>query len=261
MTPRSRDIRRARPGLGTLVEIRIRDTSSARRALERGFAAVERVHNLMSRQEVASDVARISRATAGVPVAIDPWTGEVLRRAKELHAASKGLFDCTVVPGARSSLDDLQLLGAGTVVARRPVALTLDGIAKGYAVDRAVEALRAAGAEAGVVNAGGDLRVFGDEAEPVHVRHPGLPGRLLFVGTVREAAVASSGRYFSSTTLVDPRTMRRNPTRWGATVIAADCTTADALTKPCLLDRAGAARLAAACGARALLVSPRQLLH
>lgn len=261
MTRRSKDVRRARPALGTLVEIRLRDTPAAQRALERGFAAVDRVHRLMSRQEAESDVARIARAAPGEPVVIDPWTDEVLRRAKELHTLSGGLFDCTVAPGARSSLGDLQLLGNGVAVALRPIGLTLDGIAKGYAVDRAVEALRAAGAEGGVVNAGGDLRVFGEEAESVHVRHPGSPGQLLFIGEVREAAVASSGRYFSDSALVDPRTMRAHPTRWSATVIAADCTTADALTKPCLLDRPGAERLAAACEARALLVSPRRLPH
>jgi thiamine biosynthesis lipoprotein ApbE len=55
--------------------------------------------------------------------------------------------------------------------------------------------------------------------------------------------------------------MRPRATAWSATVIAPDCTTADALTKPCLLDRAGAKRLASACGARAVLLSPRQRLH
>ncbi len=261
MKPRLRGARRARPGLGTLVEIRLHGAPDAPRAFERAFAAVERVHRLMSREEPGSDLARIARAMPGEIVAIDPWTGEVLRRAKELHAASGGLFDCAVAPGAQSSLNELELVGDAAVVLRRPIALTLDGIAKGYAVDRAVEALRAAGAPAGVVNAGGDLRVFGELAEPIHVRHPGRLGLLVFIGAVREAAVASSAGYFSSSSLIDPRTMRADPTDWSATVVAGDCITADALTKPCLLDRPGATRLAAACGAHAILISPRQPLH
>ena len=214
----------------------------------------------MSRQESGSDLARIARAAPGATVTIDPWTGDVLRRVKELHAATRGLFDCAVAAGSPGSLDDLQLIG-GAVVLRRRIALTLDGIAKGYAVDRAVEALRAAGADAGVVNAGGDLRVFGDEAEPVHVRHPGSPSRLIFIGTAREIAVASSGRYFGDASLIDPRTARVYPTDWGATVVAPDCMTADALTKPCLLDRGRAQQLAAAFGACAILVSPQHPLH
>jgi thiamine biosynthesis lipoprotein ApbE len=41
----------------------------------------------------------------------------------------------------------------------------LGGIAKGFAVDRAVKALKCAGLASGVVNAGGDLRVFGLKSE------------------------------------------------------------------------------------------------
>ena len=240
--------------------MRLTDASIAVRAFEAAFQAVGRVHHLMSRQAQDSDVARINRAAARTPVAVDAWTWDVLRRAKELHEATDGLFDCTVAPGSRGSLDDLQLMPGNGVVLRRPLAITLDGIAKGYAVDRAVDALRAAGATGGHVNAGGDLRLFGDEIQPIHVRHPGSPGTFVLIGSAKEAAVASSGRYFSNSQLVHPRTMRRHVTAWSATVIAGDCTTADALTKPCLLDRARAKRLASACGARAVLLSPRRRL-
>jgi thiamine biosynthesis lipoprotein len=48
-----------------------------------------------------------------------------------------------------------------SAVCRVPLALDLGGIAKGYAIDRAIEALRAAGCVSGLVNAGGDLRVYG----------------------------------------------------------------------------------------------------
>jgi WD40 repeat protein len=121
-------------------------------------------------------MARINRAAARTLVAVDPWTWDVLRRAKELHEATDGLFDCTVTSDSRGSLDDLQLTAGNGVVLRRPLAITLDGIAKGYAVDRAIDALRVAGASAGLVNAGGDLRIFGDQMQPIHVRHPGSPG-------------------------------------------------------------------------------------
>src|SRR5258706_3548280 len=197
----SNDARRARPALGTLVEMRLADASIAARACECAFQAVERVHRLMSRQERDSDVARLNRAAARTPVAVDAWTWDVLRRAKELHEVTDGLFDCTVAPGSRGSLGDLQLAPGNGVVLSRPLAITLDGIAKGYAVDRAVDALRAAGATAGMVNAGGDLRIFGDEMQPIHVRHPGSPGRFISIGAARDAAVASSGRYFSNSLL------------------------------------------------------------
>lgn len=241
--------------------MRLADAAIAAHAFEHAFRAVERVHRLMSRQDLDSDVARISRAAPGALLSVDAWTWDVLRRAKELHEVTDGLFDCAVAPGSRGSLVDLRLMPENGVVLRRPLAITLDGIAKGYAVDRAVDALRAAGATSGVVNAGGDLRLFGDEMQPIHVRHPGSPGTFVLIGSASEAAVASSGRYFSNSLLVDPRTMRPHATAWSATVIASDCATADALTKPCLLDRARATRHASVCGAQAFLLSPRHRLH
>lgn len=211
----------------------------------------------MSRQDPASDVSRINRGKSGERIAVDPWTAEVLRRAKDLHRATGGLFDCTLA----ASFDDLQLADGDEVVLRRRLTVSLDGIAKGYAVDRAVEALLAAGATGGAVNAGGDLRIFGDEWQPIHVRHPGDPRRLVAIGAARDAAVASSARYFGNSTLIDPRTRRARSTGWSATVIAVDCATADGLTKPCLLERDRAEAIAARLGARVILLSPHGPLH
>jgi len=254
MKPRSRDARRARPALGTLVEIRVPDFAGAATAFDRAFAAVERVHRLMSRQVPDSDVARLNRAAPGALVAVDHWTWQVLKRAKEIHAATGGLFDCAAAPGKNGSSADLDLIDDRTVRMRRQLVVSLDGIAKGFAVDHAVEALRLAGARAGVVNAGGDLRVFGEEAQTVHVRHPRDPGCFVSIGMVTDGAVATSARYFGNSTLIDPRSRRARRTDWSATVIAGDCTTADALTKPCLLDRRAAPALTAGCGARVVLL-------
>ena len=234
--------------------MRVPDSACAPAALERAFAAIERVHRLMSRQESDSDVARLNRATPGALVTVDAWTWQVLRRAKELHGATGGLFDCAAAPGRDGSLADLELTDGSGVRLRRRLVVSLDGIAKGYAVDQAVEALQVAGAKAGVVNAGGDLRVFGDEPQTVHIRHPRAPGRFATIGDVKNAAVATSSSYFGISPLVDPRTRRGRVTKWSATVIASDCTSADALTKPCLLDRRGAPALMAACEARVILL-------
>jgi thiamine biosynthesis lipoprotein len=222
----------------------------------------------MSAHDPDSDVSRISRAPPGSCMRVDPWTHEVLRRAQELHLGTDGLFDCAVAPVLmksghlpchataipEGSLADLELLPDGIVRVRRAVALTLDGIAKGYAVDRAVQALLHTGVPAGAVNAGGDLRLFGERAEPVHVRDPRSPGRFIHIGDLRNAAVASSAGYFAVSPLVDPRNMQFVDAPCSVTVIAADCTTADAFTKPCLLDCAYASRIAARFGAQALLI-------
>jgi thiamine biosynthesis lipoprotein len=224
MRQSSGTVRRARPLLGTLVEIRVDSARpAALQAVERAFAAVERVHRAMSVQESSSDIARLR---SGDWCALDPWTRRVLERAEEIRLATDGLFDCAACGYA------------------------LDGIAKGFAVDQAVECLQGAGIAAGVVNAGGDLRVFGDESEEIYLRLPQRPAQLVRLGRLRNAAIATSAR----AGLVDPLSAPRRSPAVGATVIAADCMTADALTKPCLLEPGRAAELAARFGARAIIL-------
>src|SRR5258708_5047363 len=94
---RSFDIRRARPLLGTIVEIRVRAASrlKAQVAISQAFAAVAKVHALMSPRERSSDVARINASPVGQSVRIDPQTYRVLAGAPLLSAFSDGVFYVT----------------------------------------------------------------------------------------------------------------------------------------------------------------------
>jgi len=80
-------------------------------------------------------------------------------------------------------------VGPRSVHVRRAAHVDLGGIAKGFAVDRAIEAMQEAGASSGLVNAGGDLRVFGREAWPLWIRLGGAEPRQLLL---RDAALAGS---------------------------------------------------------------------
>jgi thiamine biosynthesis lipoprotein len=79
------------------------------------------------------------------------------------------------------------------------VELDLGGIAKGYGVDRAVEALQRAGVTQALVNVGGDLYALGNAEDGgpwrIGIRSPEEPGRLAGELEVRDAAVATSGDY------------------------------------------------------------------
>src|SRR5207237_9076434 len=92
---------------------------------------------------------------------------------------------------------DGALLSRSRVRLARAVRFDLGGIAKGFAVDRAVQILRRARLAFGLVNAGGDLRAFGNRRWPVHVRCPDAPGELLQLGSLSNGAVATSAVYFS----------------------------------------------------------------
>ena len=112
------------------------------------------------------------------------------------------------------------------------------------------------------MNAGGDLRVFGDGAQQVLIRHPKSPSVLLPVLSLREEAVATSAPYFSArrwrgrtvSHLVDPRTRRSFTTAVSVSVQASLCSVADALTKV-VLAAEDAPPVLAAFGARALVLS------
>jgi FAD:protein FMN transferase len=206
MTSSCDNVRRARPLLGTYVEIAASGADQVRlhSAIDLAFSAIETVHNLMSFQEPGSELSRLNREGAGIMAGLHPWTAEVLAAAAEIHERSHGVFDAAIGGGGR---------------------VDLSGIAKGFAVDRAVEALRAAGVEQGIVNAGGDLAVFGDDARPVAVRDPTDRSRFAATVTLRDEALASSGR------AIDPRTGRLVEAIAGASVRAPSCMIADALTK------------------------------
>jgi len=113
---------------------------------------------------------------------------------------------------------------------RRALRLDLGGIAKGFAVDCAVAALREAGATSGSVNAGGDLRLFGDASETVRVRLPSSPLACVPLGRASNVAFATSAGYFSNEVL-DARTQKPLCGDSSITVRAPSCMVADALTK------------------------------
>jgi thiamine biosynthesis lipoprotein len=274
MTSRSGSLRRARPLLGTIVEIAVHgDPTVLALALEAAFDAVAAVHRLMSFHDGASDVSRLNRAAARVPVRVDPRTWKVLAAAGRVSAASLGLFDVTVAPllqrwGHLPSCDrapapspegdwrDIELASDGTVRFRRPVTIDLGGIAKGFAVDEAIAAARDRGAESAFVNAGGDMRVCGALAQRVHLRHPTRAGHWIDAGVLREAALASSsGAGVLPAPHVNPRCHGPAAAFDGVTVRAPTCMVADALTKVMLAAPDLAPEVLGAFDAEALAVS------
>jgi len=236
--------RRAQPWLGTLVDIA---TDASQAAISEAFAEVALVHRLMSFHDPASDVSRLNRAGEGELVAVHAHTWKVLRLAWQLAEASQGLFNpaCAsllvewgCLPSPAGEMPPLQQLRSAllcedgdTVRKLQPAWVDLGGIAKGYAVDMAVEALQRAGAVEGCVNAGGDVRVFGDRDWPISIRDPKAPQRMHSQVRLRDEALATSANYFSPRSLVDGRNGAPMTEPRSVSVRAAHCAVADALTK------------------------------
>jgi thiamine biosynthesis lipoprotein len=276
-------VRRARPLLGTFVEIAVTGASpdQMEAAVDTAFEAVETVHRLMSFHEEGSDVSRLNREASSDSMTVHPWTFEVLAAALDLYRRSDGVFDVAVAPvlqdlGVLPRRDEMPLMrptgGLGEPIVLLPdgrvgfrdrgVRIDLGGIAKGYAVDRAVAVLRDRGIVQGIVNAGGDLAVFGALAEMIQIRDPRDPARAMCVVEVANAALATSGSRFdpvaarapTASAVIDPRT-GAPASLLGATVRAPTCMLADALTKIVMATGEAAAPLLASYGASALFVS------
>lgn len=243
-------ITRARPVLGTVVAV---SSDGAEESVRRAFAAIERVHALMNFHASHGDVARINRAPRQAAVHVDPWTYRVLRHAREVSRRTEGAFD-VVVPGTGARHPDIELLPGCRVRLRRRARIDLGGIAKGFAVDVAVQALRRSGATRGSVNAGGDLRRFGPTEGLVQVRVPGAPWRSVCLPRVPQESFATSASCFGGR-VNDLRRGRRLRLAHSVTVCAASCMTADALTKAVAL-LGPRASLLERFGARAFAVDP-----
>lgn len=276
-----------RPLLGTFVVIRAEageevPLAHVEAAVEGAFRAMARVDRLMSFHRAASDVSRINRCRPGRRLRINGWTQVVLRTAFDLQRASDGAFNCDIgVPlmrtgllpkvvrrlaarsshGRRQPVESINFGANRSVILRAAVALDLGGIAKGFAVDKAVEALRAGGASAGLVNAGGDMRIFGSKPEPVWIRDPGDPGKAHLIGEIADGAVATSAGYFTAVSdtarsrrsaIVDPATNRRVGMTGSVSVVARTCMLADALTKIAVITGQLPKRLARKVGASVL---------
>jgi thiamine biosynthesis lipoprotein len=205
--------------LGTLVEIGAAEIAGASLqatadAVDAAFARIAALQDRLSRFVAASDIGRFNRAPACACIDVGADARTVLAAAAELRDASEDAFDITLGSGPRG----MAARRARPAQARRRGALDLGGIAKGHAVDCAVASLESRGVDAGWVNAGGDLRAFGELALPIELRDEASGGVRRFA-TLEDGAFATSRRE-------GPDGASRH-----ASVAAERCLWADALTK------------------------------
>lgn len=260
--------------MGTLVSMSVAglEAEAANKAIESAFEEIAAVHRLMSFHETSSDVSRLNREGALAPVAVHPYTFEVLHWAQRIAAGSQGSFDISVgielvdwgilpspstsVMSGRASWRDIELLPDYRVFFHRPLWIDLGGIAKGYAVDKATERLHAQGVEHSLVNAGGDIRVQGRHAERIRLGVPWLDTSAPVL-EVANASVASSsgglpipldeGQSFGPH--VDGRSRTPAPRGRFVCVVAESCLVADALTKVVMAEGVGSSELLQQYGA------------
>ncbi|HEX6660329.1 MAG TPA: FAD:protein FMN transferase [Sphingomicrobium sp.] len=254
--------RRCRPLLGTFVEIE----AASKAAIEAAYGTIAEVHRLMSAHEPDSDLSRINCFAHLGPVEVHPWTALVLERALFWAKESQGAFD--PLWAGKAAIENGNLprhagqpepvaahwtwleLQGGSVRLLKPGCIDLGGIAKGFAVDQAVAAMRRAGMTQGLVNAGGDVFAFGEEPWTISVAHP-FTRRPAVQLVLHDEAVATSAFVDGSSAHLPP--LRR----WtSVTVRAPNACDADALTKIAWAAPSNLRDLLARAGALALGIRP-----
>ena len=238
------------------------DAARADECNERIFAEVRRIEALMSTYRDDSEISAINRNAATAAVEIGDELAQLLERSIYFSKLSDGAFDITYASigyayDYRAGLqpgDDavaaklpainyrhIELDGKRVRFAHPDVRIDLGGIAKGYAVDRAVDILRACGIERAMISAGGDSRIVGDRGDRpwvIGIRHPRDPDGIALRLPLADSAISTSGdyeRFFLADGervhhIIDPATGRSAGASWSATVIGPDAMTTDALS-------------------------------
>jgi thiamine biosynthesis lipoprotein len=242
----------------------------ARTAADAAYDRVSQLNNIMSDYDPDSELSLLSRTSGSgkaVPVSPDLW--RVLERAQDLAQTSHGAFDITVGPYVtlwRQARRERRLPTADKLTTARQsvgydkvkllprihsvqlivpgMRLDLGGIAKGYAADEALKALRKHGVSRALIEAGGDS-VVGDpppgargwriQISPLDATNSISPGTI----ALRNAAISTSGDLYQRleingvrySHIVDPRTGIGLTDHRLVNVIAKDGITADSLTK------------------------------
>jgi thiamine biosynthesis lipoprotein len=251
--------KRATIALGTVVEVSLwlAPGVDPNPFFQTAYQAIRKVHALMSVHDDHSDLGRYRLASPGQAITIDAHTCQVLTFAESLWQASAGKFDVCIgevlaregylpqewssaqVPSSFPRRQALEISphenGTASLKKQADTLIDLGGIAKGYAIDLAISALQASGVPSSLVNAGGDMRIYGPIEAPIHRRQH---QEYVPLGHLHNQALASSGLPSNRDTainklpIVDPTTMQCLPLSSPTISILADTAmVADALTK------------------------------
>lgn len=257
-------VSRSRLGMGTYINMIVFHPSQgeAEEAIGRAFEEINRLTALMTRFDSTSYIGQLN--DSGSINEVHPEVMAVLRSSLRYHSLSQGAFDITVKPvvdlyqesfrinnGPPSSealkeamngvgSHHLNLTKNSVSFGRSGMGVTLDGIAKGYIIDQAMEFLRKQNIQHGLINAGGDIVVQGGKGQGkpwrIGIQDPWSRKHYVDVVTLKSGAIATSGNYevfFDRERLfhhlISPNTGDPAPETASVTIRAANAMDADAL--------------------------------
>ena len=255
------------PIMGTTARatVEVWDRTIERMPAEVVAATFDSVEVRLSSWRDDSEVGRLNAAPADTVLPVSLWLSECLRVGEALHRGSGGAFDLTAYPlmrlwgfrggegrlpsqaevdSARALMDRYVFDAANRTIVKQDARCRFDlgGIAKGFAVDRAVANLKELGISAALIDLGGNLYALGKpqgrDAWTIGVRDPRDRDRLLATFSTWHRAVASSGSYERFVEIdgrryghiMNPATGRPAEGLLGTTVIHPSATLCDGLS-------------------------------
>jgi FAD:protein FMN transferase len=260
-------MRRSQVLMGTLVEVTsvAPDNATAQRSAASALSEIRRLEQLLSTWIATSDLSRLNAAAGRHPVKVSPDAMGLLKRSLDIATLTEGQFSIVIGPAIEAwnvneqpripseeelarlrpliDLSGLQLNDRdGTAyLARERMRVDVGGIGKGFAADRAMDAMRQAGALAGVIALSGDIKTFGEmpDGHPFvfGIQHPREPSALIGRIALKNEAVSTAGdyeRFFERDGvryhhILDPKTLHPARGCQSVTIVAKEGVLADGL--------------------------------
>ena len=188
--------------------------------MDEAFDEIKRLSGIMSHYDKNSQLSRLNRE--GILKNADPQLLEVVEHALEYNKLTKGAFDVTILPIIELYRDRfnenkvpqesevkkvLHLVGSDKIevngstirLKKKGMKISLDGLAKGYAVDMVSKVLLKHGIKNYLINAGGDIKTAGlrEDGRPwkIAIQDPVKKDNHLDVIELTGSSVATSGNY------------------------------------------------------------------
>ena len=250
--------------MGTRVSVELWSENSvkARRCSDQVFSEMHRIDALMSPFKTASELSEINQHAAQRAVRISSELFNLIQRSIHFSQQSAGAFDITfasigsqydyrlhIKPDSKVISKQLKTINYKNLILKNQtvqfsmpgMSIDLGGIAKGYAVDQAINILQQCGIQQALVSAGGDSKILGDrQGRPwmIGIQHPRNRKVVALSIPLTDTAISTSGdyeRFFLSNNerfhhIINPRTGKSAKQSWSATVIGPDATSTDALS-------------------------------
>jgi thiamine biosynthesis lipoprotein len=260
-------IYREAPIMGTRCDVELwsEDRAKGEAAIEKVFVELRRIDDAMSTYKPESEVSMVNATASQHPVQITQELYDLIQTSLDYSKLTRGSFDVTYASVGylynypkHIRPDDAAIAAALPAISyhhvhldpashtvsfdRAGVRIDFGGIGKGYAVDRGIAVLQAAGIDRAMVNAGGDTRIIGDRfGKPwvVGIRDPDDRDKIVVRLPITDAAMSTSGdyeRYFDENGvryhhILDPKTGKSARKVRSVTIIGPYATRTDALTK------------------------------